>query len=70
MALTPKLQDLLEDGSLVDPKTLEPLRASGGDRLEAPGSGRSFPIEDGIPRLIEAEVKVARAPGGPDKGGA
>ncbi len=55
MPLPPELRELVESGTLTDPKTFEVLVLSeDGLCLEAPQSGRRFPIEDGIPRLLEA----------------
>ena len=55
MPLPPDLRELAESGTLTDPGTFEVLVLSkDGLWLEAQKSGRRFPIEDGIPRLLEA----------------
>lgn len=48
------LQRLLDRNLLVDPRSLRPLRLSAdGAWLEEPVGGLRYPIEHGIPRLLE-----------------
>ncbi len=53
--LHPRFAALLDRDELVDPQTLTPLRLSDdGAWLVNDADGVRYPVDDGIPRLLEA----------------
>ncbi len=64
--LPPALQKLLDEGVLVDPQSLVPLRLSDDALwLQAPGGPR-YPVADGVPRLIRLAAEPGPSPSLPD----
>lgn len=65
MTLHPRLLADLQAGRLVDPQTLRPLRLSDDGRTLVDDEGGSYPIDDGIPRLIRSSRTPPKAEAAP-----